>query len=815
MAIKINGVTVIDDNRAGNLASAVATGNIAGGNITTAGQVVAVGNISGNFFLGNGSQLTGIDATSIQNGSANVRTFLNGNVTVSAAGTANVMTVTGTGANITGTVNATGNANVGNLGATNAVLAGALSGVTTISASGNANVGNLGATNVVATNLTGTLQTAAQTNITSLGTLTALGVTGNITGGNLLISNNAVISGNLTVQGTETIFNVQTLTVNDKDIVVANNVTGGANINGAGLLAGNPTTASFVYDNATTSWQVNVALTPNANGTLDLGKTGSRWGNAFLSTLTSTGNANVGNLGATNAVLAGALSGVTTISASGNANVGNLGATNVVATNLTGTLQTAAQTNITSVGTLGSLTVTGNVSGGNLTTSGAVTGNGRALTSLNASNIDTGTLAQARLANAAVTLGSTALTLGATVTTVAGLSSVTSTTFVGALTGAATTAGTVTTAAQPNITSVGTLTSVTVTGNVAAGNLSGTNIVGTLTTAAQTNITSVGTLSALTVTGNVGGGNLNSSGVVTGNGRPLTNLNASNIDTGTLAQARLANASLTVNGTSIALGGSGTVTANTTQVLTFNNAGSGGASGTTFNGGTAQTISYNSIGAPSTTGTNASGTWSISVTGSAGTAATVTTAAQPNITSVGTLTALTVTGNVTGGNLITAGLVSLSSITKTGSNGVGNIGASTSTFNTVFARATSAQYADLAEMYEADADYEPGWVVSFGGNKEITQSTVIADTRVAGVISTQPAHLMNSALAGEHVLPVALAGRVPTRVTGPVRKGDMMVSAGDGTACACSAPQLGSVIGKSLEDHGEGQGMIEVVVGRL
>jgi hypothetical protein len=93
------------------------------------------------------------------------------------------------------------------------------------------------------------------------------------------------------------------------------------------------------------------------------------------------------------------------------------------------------------------------------------------LTALNASNVSSGTLAQARLANASVTLGSTALTLGSTVTTVAGLSSVTSTTFVGALTGAATTAGTVTTNAQPNITSVGTLSSLLVTGNITSANV--------------------------------------------------------------------------------------------------------------------------------------------------------------------------------------------------------------------------------------------------------------------------------------------------------------------------------------------------------
>lgn len=173
------------------------------------------------------------------------------------------------------------------------------------------------------------------------------------------------------------------------------------------------------------------------------------------------------------------------------------------------------------------------------------------------------------------------------------------------------------------------------------------------------------------------------------------------------------------------------------------------------------------------------------------------------------------TGNVNGGNLIAATAVSTTEIIKTGSNGVGNIGSSTSVFNTVFAKATSAQYADLAEMYSADADYPAGTVVAFGGVKEVTVSMVENDARVAGVISTNPSYVMNAALEGDHVLPVALQGRVPTRVSGTVRKGDMMVSAGDGAARACAAPQLGTVIGKALEDFDGAEGVIEIVVGRV
>jgi hypothetical protein len=148
-------------------------------------------------------------------------------------------------------------------------------------------------------------------------------------------------------------------------------------------------------------------------------------------------------------------------------------------------------------------------------------------------------------------------------------------------------------------------------------------------------------------------------------------------------------------------------------------------------------------------------------------------------------------------------------------NGVGNIGSATGTFNTVFAKATSAQYADLAEMYEADTDLAPGTVVCFGGTKEVTICDQDMCVQVAGVVSTNPSYLMNSAQTGEHVVPVALAGRVPTQVVGPVRKGDMMVSAEHGHARACAAPVVGSVIGKALADFDGVRGVIEIVVGRV
>ena len=118
-------------------------------------------------------------------------------------------------------------------------------------------------------------------------------------------------------------------------------------------------------------------------------------------------------------------------------------------------------------------------------------------------------------------------------------------------------------------------------------------------------------------------------------------------------------------------------------------------------------------------------------------------------------------------------------------------------------------------MYSADEDYAPGTVLIFGGNQEVTIASAPSDTRIAGVVSTNPAHLMNSTLECNNAVALALTGRVPTNVVGTVRKGDMMVSAGNGQAMACATPALGSVIGKALEDFTGDQGTIEIVVGRL
>jgi hypothetical protein len=134
-------------------------------------------------------------------------------------------------------------------------------------------------------------------------------------------------------------------------------------------------------------------------------------------------------------------------------------------------------------------------------------------------------------------------------------------------------------------------------------------------------------------------------------------------------------------------------------------------------------------------------------------------------------------------------------------------------YSTIFSgTATAARYADLAEKYAVVEDIEPGTVVCFGGDAEVQVCDHDMDRKVAGVVSTDPAYMMNSDAEGVYV---ALTGRVPCKVVGPVRKGDMMVSAGNGAARAEENPALGSVIGKALENFDGDEGVIEVVVGRL
>jgi hypothetical protein len=160
--------------------------------------------------------------------------------------------------------------------------------------------------------------------------------------------------------------------------------------------------------------------------------------------------------------------------------------------------------------------------------------------------------------------------------------------------------------------------------------------------------------------------------------------------------------------------------------------------------------------------------------------------------------------------------LSVASITKNGANGVGNIGSSSSYFNQVFAQATTALYADVAERFASDTTYEPGTVVELGGSAEITLVQHELSDSVFGVISTRPAFTMNGG-AGDNLThpPVAMTGRVPVKVTGSVRKGDRLVSAGNGIARSAQAGEATAfnVIGRALIDKLDtGTGTVEAIV---
>jgi hypothetical protein len=127
-----------------------------------------------------------------------------------------------------------------------------------------------------------------------------------------------------------------------------------------------------------------------------------------------------------------------------------------------------------------------------------------------------------------------------------------------------------------------------------------------------------------------------------------------------------------------------------------------------------------------------------------------------------------------------------------------------------------SSYADIAEYYSADKNYIPGTVLEFGGHNEVTLA-LPETTKLAGVVSQEPAYVLNGNIQAEFPVMIVLVGRVKAKVVGTVNKGDMLVSAGNGIAKASiMSPKLGSVIGKAIENKtDQGEGFIEIMVGRM
>ena len=602
-----------------------------------------------------------------------------------------------------------------------------------------------------------------------------------------------------------------------------------------------------------------ITATGNIKASSFITTAGIYWANgaAYTSPNTSTGDGNVTIVGsAINLTLSGP--GTTTIGSSTAIPVittdvyGRIAtlATSVVvapAGTLSGTALPAAviTSSLTSVGTLTSGTWNAGIIGGTyggtginngantLTLGGSYTLNQSVASA--SSPTFTGTnfssIPNSALVNSSITLGLTVITLGSTVNTITltgnisggnvagslydnGIRVVSTSTGAGNLTIAsgginltatgpgATTAGSST--AIPIITTdvygrVSTLTTAAVV--APAGTLSGSTLAAGVT---ASSLTSVGTLGSLSVTGAITGTSFNS---ITG-----------------LSSTTPAADGVAAVGTSTTVARADHVHVAPTSVTgSAGNAPAGTLTGGTLNA-TVLASSLTSVGTLASLTVTATITGSVS--GSAGSVAasgiTGTTLASgvtaSSLTSVGTLTSVTVSGvaNISGNTNVGSNIVA------TANTNTQNIGTASNVFATVYATtfsgvSTTAKYADLAENYQADRAYAPGTVLMFGGAKEVTLASVDT-TRIAGVVSTNPAHLMNSRLQGDTVVAVALQGRAPCRVIGPVEKGDMLVSAGSGYAKVNNTPLAGQVIGKAVGEYTENTyayNIVEIVVGRL
>ena len=689
--------------------------------VDVTGNITASGNITGSYFFGNGSQLSGIitSVSNINNGTSNVSIdTANANVTVGVNGTGNIAVFSSTGVDVTGNLLPTANVTydlgsstnrwrdlwVANstiylgdsvLSATgNTLLVNGLSVIASSNANSLSLSGNITGGNLSGSLITGTLTTAAQQNITGLGTLNSLTVTGpmNFTG-NLDITGNINATGNLNYE------NVSDLVVGDPLIYIGANNTG--NLFDLGIIVtwndGVFQHGGWARDASDGTWKLfgNVITEPTT--TIDF--TNAIYEPMLAGSVTATGNISgdyiLGNGSQLTGIVAGGGIEWTTQA--------NTAPGSPVAGDFWYDSYTDKKYQYTNDGvsnywvdqsfptSYSSLAVTGNIVAGNVLITGNIVGN---------------VVSQTITANV-----------------------------VGSVTG--------------NITG-------NVFGNLIGnsyGNSTGTlignvtgNLTGAVLTAAQPNITSVGTLSSLTM-----------GGLLTGYSSTNTDVNTAN------------------DGGSFSARGN----ASTIASMTFHRT---GAYAINMGLGVDNVFRI--------------GGWS----------------AANNCMQLSGTGAMTILSSLTlnSANGVTA-------ILNGGSNGVGNIGSSTTYFNTVFAKATSAQYADLAEMYLADHHYKPGTVLVFGGVKEVTISDLDHDPRAAGVVSTQPSYLMNSGLSGKHPIELALTGRVPCQVQGPVEKGDRLVNVAPGIAGRLDPDkyQVGCVIGKSLEVIANTSiQMIEIAIGR-
>jgi len=473
-----------------------------------------------------------------------------------------------------------------------------------------------------------------------------------------------------------------------------------------------------------------------------------------------------------------------------NATLGNLATSNYFA----GTLTTAAQPNITSTGTLTSLAVTGNITSGNarlgnLVTANFFNGDGYLLSNISGTNI-TGESANANYS---------------TYSGIADLANV------------ATVALNITQNAQSNITSIGTLTSLTVSG-VLSGNVITAD--GDITSDTTISANNFSVINDITGAKNISTGNITATQFIGGGGN-LNNLRGGNV-VGNVTSANVsyfANIPASASTGAYFLAMTSTVTGNV-RLFTNSSFGFNADTGTlnsnnfvalsAVNASTLSITADASVGNLVTNGTiNATGSL---VAGSLRSTSSLTVSGLSVTSGLNSTADITTPTNVIAGGVIGTGYVRTPLLTTGSVSGTGTI---TGNWGLSAGSRLTATFADLAEIYAGDRYIEPGTVVDFDGNNEVIESYRIMSSKVAGVVSTDPAYVLNSAMVCEFPTMVALQGRVPCKVIGKINKGDMLISAGGGRARAEESPKIGTVIGKSLENFDGPIGVIEIAIGRL
>jgi hypothetical protein len=684
---------------------------------------------------------TTITPTSLPNGTSNVSVAENANVTISIAGSANVVNFAGTVSEFTGNVTISNDLTVANsLSITQDVTIGdqliingsfgsnVLPDTNNTRTLGNATL-RFASMNTVLVDATGNITTTA--NISG-GNLISSGshiTTGNVTGGNFITAGNVEATGN--VSGGNVVTGGAVIATGNASALNITS-TGSGNITAGGFFIGD---GGFISNVTVAS---NVAVTQIANGTSIVG-IASSGGNVEI---TSGGILTLQTDGTNVEFLVPLDFGSSNVVTTGNVSGGNVLATaNVIAT--------------------------GNVSGT------YILGDGSQLTGIDSAAISNGTSNVTVATNSDITMG----------------------------------------VANSPITIVS-ATGLATTGNVSAtGNVSGGNVIIT----GNVDANKISVTDTMVAGGTVTGSGLNTTGIITDG--------TMQIQTGSLTSVA-----------NIAAGGNVTVTGNISggnivtgaEVIATGNVNGGNIIATaavdavTITQETGIfTTRANVQGATSSTTTT---TGALLVAGGAGIVENVNIGGLVVVT--GNIT--TASGNISGGNILTSGVASAGSlvtstkltvnssdgvtaITNGGTDSVGNIGENSAKFNTIHAVtfsgvSTTAKYADVAEQYLADQEYEPGTVVSIGGVYEIT-SCGLGDYP-AGVISTDPAYLMNSGLTAG--LPVALVGRVPVRIFGSVIKGQKVYSDLHGRASKNAGGQL---VGISLEDNAdEGEKLVECML---